>query len=658
MKGFWGKILYVDLTEGICTVEQIEDQVYEKYLSGVGLGAYILHKKIPKGADPLGPDNVLGFVSGILTGAGTLFTGRWMAVCKSPLTGTWGDANCGGNLAPAIKQCGYDGIFFKGISEKPVYLYVDNKGASLKDASHLWGKDAVETEEIVMEECKTKKSPAVACIGEASENLSLISGISNDKGRIAARSGVGAVMGSKKLKAVALVGTKSVNCHNIDEAKELSKTFGSKIKSAKPIPIPGFAMGILGNLMTKSNQVSDMGDPAGMMSSMFKKWGTGSMNQMSVESGDAPIKNWTGTKYDFPKKMSKSTNPGVVGKREVKKYHCNACPLGCGGICKIDDISPYKETHRPEYETVLALGGLSLNKDLKSILYLNELLNRATMDSISTGGTVAFAIECYENGILTKEDTDGLELTWGNTKAIVSLVEKMIKREGIGDLLADGSKIAAQKIGKDADAYAIHAGGQELPMHDSRNDPGFGMHYSVEPTPGRHTIGSFLYYGGFQLWQKDDTLPKPPAKYPRSEHFVPSELNGIKAVACSNYKMVIDGSGVCLFAANLGASFPIFRYLNAVTGWDKTPHEYLEIGRRVQTLRQMFNIREGIDPKSLISNKRANGEPKLNKGHNKDISLDMDKFMEVYWKSIGWNIKTGIPTKESIRELNLIEFVR
>jgi aldehyde:ferredoxin oxidoreductase len=203
-RGYMGKILMVDLSKGEFLEEKIPDEVYEKYLSGLGLAAHVLYQRIPAGADPLGPDNILGFVSGLLTGTGSLFAGRWMVAGKSPLTGTWGDANCGGSFSPAIKRCGYDGIFFKGISDKPVYLYVSNKKIELKDASSLWGKDAIETEELLQEEYGP--SARVAVIGPSGEKLSLISGICNDKGRIAARSGLGSVMGSKKLKAIVLDG--------------------------------------------------------------------------------------------------------------------------------------------------------------------------------------------------------------------------------------------------------------------------------------------------------------------------------------------------------------------------------------------------------------------------------------------------------------------
>jgi aldehyde:ferredoxin oxidoreductase len=263
----------------------------------VGLGAHVLYQHVPAGADALGPDNVLGFVSGLLTRTGALFSGRWMAVAKSPLTGTWGEANCGGTLSPAIKQCGYDGIFFRGIAPRPVYLYVDDGTAELRDASGVWGKDAVEAEEILSNEAAGKR-PAVACLGGAGERRSLIAGISNDRGRMAARSGLGAVMGAKRLKAVVLAGSQKVSCHDRAEIRRLSQECNqSYVAKASLPPMPDSAWAILGQVMgrAKTARLID-----GMMSlAVYKQWGTAVGNQMSVEMGDAPIKNWTGTRLDF-----------------------------------------------------------------------------------------------------------------------------------------------------------------------------------------------------------------------------------------------------------------------------------------------------------------------------------------------------------------------
>ncbi len=637
-KGYMGKVLHVDLSKKTITEEIIDHKVYQNHLSGLGLGAYILYNQIPEGADPLGPDNMIGFLSGLLTGTGSLFTGRWMVVGKSPATGGWGDANCGGTFSPAIKRCGYDGIFFKGISEKPVYLYIDDKVKELRDASEIWGQDAIETEKILKDKASGKK-PKVACIGLAGEKLSLISGISTDYGRMAARSGLGAVMGSKKLKAVVLAGTKRIVPFNRNEIKRLSKICVKWVNFQPPF-IPAFLTAPLGALMrflpftlTQNGMLYKI---------MLKKWGTVSMNQMSPEMGDSPIKNWKGSNKDWGIFKSFSSSPSVFKKREKTKFHCFSCPLGCGGICK--GSGKFKETHKPEYETVLSLGGLCLNKDVDSIFYLNELLNRAGMDTISAGSTVAFAIECYEKNILTKEDTDGIELSWGNSKAITALVEKMIKREGIGDILADGVKPAAAKIKKGSEKLCFHAGGQELPMHDSRNDAGYAIHYCVEPSPGKHTAGSRLYYEMYQLWKVVSNIPKIPVITLKKNKFLADDLQAEIAAANSKFTNVINGAGVCMFGAFLGAKrIRIFDWLNAATGWNYTPDEYMNKGKRIQTLKQAFNIKHGIEPRDFKIGNRVLGNPAQIKGANKNITIDIKKMMSDYWEKFGWDPLTGKP---------------
>lgn len=659
MKGYLGKILIVDLSAGKIKEQIIEDKVYENLLSGVGLGAYVLYNNIPKGADPLGPDNMLGFVSGLLTGTGTVMAGRWMAVCKSPLTDGWGDANCGGTLSPAIKQCGYDGIFFKGISEKPVYLYVDNNGARLKDASHLWGIDAVEAEELLQKENYEKKKPSVAVIGQAGEKMSLISGICNDKGRIAARSGVGAVMGSKKLKAIVLAGSNPIRCEDQETVRDISKEFTAKIRNANlPSIVKGSFLPTLSRIVAKGKTYS----PAdGIMSAyMMKKWGTIFSNAFGLPNGDNPVKNWGGSVVDYNRSYYKNVNPDKIIKREERKYFCYSCVIGCGGVCNIKDISKgeFTHTHKPEYETVNSFGALIMNKDLDTIFYINEILNRAGMDSISAGNTVAYAIECYENGILTKEDTEGLELNWGNSEAILQLVTKMIAREGIGDILADGVKVAARKIGKGSEKYSIHAGGQEPGMHDPRLDPILGIHFSADPTPGRHTVGAGTYYNFLHLWQYVSWAPKVKFRTQKEEDYLSTETVALKSVANSCYKQLVDGIGGCLFAMITGAQhWRVFDYLNAATGWNKTPDDYMKIGKRMQTLRQMFNIREGIDPMSYKMHDRIAGIPPLKEGPIAGKTVPIDQMMREHWRVFGWRSETGVPTPEMIQNLGLDKLI-
>jgi aldehyde:ferredoxin oxidoreductase len=644
--GYMGKVLWVDLGSGQVVEQVIPDRIYDRFLSGMGLAAWLLYHRIPAGADPRGPDNVLGFVAGLLTGTGSLFTGRWMVVAKSPLTGCWGDANCGGNFAPAIKRCGYDAIFITGISPKPVYLVVDAGKARLLDASNLWGRDALETEQILLKKNDCRK-PHVACIGPAGENLSLISGIVNAGGRLAARAGLGAVMGSKRLKAVVCGGAKRIPVKDHRRVKELSRECNDHVKFQPPF-VSGTIAAYMGSIM---RMLPAQMETDGMLYKiMLKKWGTVSMNQMSIEMGDAPIKNWKGTNEDFSGDKTEKINPDIFTETVVSKYFCYSCPLGCGAISL--DKETQQEAHRPEYETVLALGGLCMNENAESIFVLNDMLNRAGMDTISAGGTVAFAMECFENGLITRKDTGGIDLTWGNHEAIVALIEMMIHRRGIGDLLADGVRVAARKIGRGAERYAIHAGGQELAMHDGRLDPGFALHNSVEPAPGRHTVGSQLYYEMFQLWQKIEELPEPWFLYGKGSKYEADAEKTAAAVACSQYINVINGAGCCLFGAFLGTHrLPLFDWLNAATGWEKSPQEYLEMGKQVQTIKQAFNIRHGIRPKDNVASNRSVGIPPQEKGANEGRTVPIQEMMKSYWKAFGWDPDSGEPPPDAIKKL-------
>ena len=648
MKPTTGKVLWVDLTRKTFHEEIIPDEMYRKYLAGIGLGAALLYREMPPKADPLGPDNILGFMPGLLTGAGSFFTGRWMAVAKSPLTGTWGDSNCGGTLALAIKQCGYDGILFKGASKQPVYLLIDANGPQLLDASAYWGKDAVETEDLLIAAHTRKKKPAVAAIGRAGEKLSLISGIVNDRGRLAGRSGLGAVMGSKKLKAVVLNGSQRVGAHDPVKTKLLS------LKCSRDVMLP---LKIL-----PSRIVAGLGHflgwlPLGftqnglLVAGILKKWGSVGTLPASVGMGDTPFKNWDGTKKDMPR-FNQKVDADFVLKTETKKYHCRECPLGCGGIVELE--GKLKESHKLEYETAASFTSMLLIDDIEFAYEMNDLLNREGMDTISAGGTMAFAMECYEKGWITTEDTGGIELTWGNVPAARQVFEQMITRTGFGAVLADGTRLAVKKLKPATAEAAIHAGGQEMAYHDPRLDPGMGLHASVDPTPGRHTTGAQLYYDLYKLWTRVPGLKPVTQFYDKETRYLDDEFRMKGAVAVSNFTQFYNSMGMCYFGMLIGVDrVPIFEWANSVTGWNLKPEEYMQIGHRIQTLRQMFNIREGIDPRSINVNKRLFGDPPQQVGPNKGVSFDLEKLKKGYWREIGWDAETGIPTAATLDQLEL-----
>lgn len=650
MRAYTGKVLWVDLTHGTFLEESLPDEIYRKYLGGIGLGAALLYREMPPGADPLGPDNILGFLPGLLTGAGSFFTGRWMAVGKSPLTGTWGDANCGGTLSLAIKQCGYDGIFFKGISANPVYLVIDSSGPRLLDAAPYWGKDAVESEDLLVAAHTHKKKPAVAVIGQAGEKISLISGICNDRGRLAARSGLGAVMGSKRLKAVVLSGSKRVTAHDPIKTQWLSLKCSRdvmlplKLMPSRLVALFGALIGRLPVGFTQNGLLV-----AGIMA----KWGSIGTLPASVGMGDTPFKNWSGTKKDMPR-FNQQIDPDFVLKTEKQKYHCRACPLGCGGIVELNG----SESHKLEYETAASFTSMLLNDDIALAYELNDLVNRAGMDSISAGGTLAFAMECYEKGLITKKDTNGLELTWGNGAAIREVLHQMIDRRDFGALLTDGSRRAAEKLGHRAADFAIHSGGQEMAYHDPRMDPGMGLHASVDPTPGRHTTGAQLYYDLYRLWTRVPGLQAPLPFYSKESRYAADKFRMQGAVAVSSFTQFYNAMGMCYFGMLAGVDrVPVFEWANSVTGWHLKPEEYMLAGRRIQTLRQAFNIREGVDPRTLKMSKRLFGDPPQEVGPNKGVKFDLDLLMKGYWQEIGWDPMNGIPTRSTLEELDLVDLV-
>ncbi len=516
----------------------------------------------------------------------------------------------------------------------------------------MWGKDAVETEKLLLVRHGQRKQPAVATIGQAGENLSLISGIVNDQGRLAARSGLGAVMGSKMLKAVVLQGSSRVAAHDPLRMKLLSwKCSGDislslRLMNSKIVSLFGALVGWLPLGFTQSGF---------LFGGILAKWGTIGTFPASVAMGDTPFKNWAGTKQDLPR-VNERVDPDLVLKTEKRKYHCRGCPLGCGGIVRLPGKD--QESHKPEYETTASFTTMLLNDNLDLVYELNETLNRAGMDSISAGGAVAFAMECYEKGLITKEDTGGIELVWGNAAAIRTVVSQMINQEGFGARLADGVKKAAETLPYPAQGAAIHAGGQEIAYHDPRLDPGMALHASVDPTPGRHTTGAQLYYDMHRLWTRIPELPQSTPFYAKATRYQPGNGRTKSAVAISNFTQFYNSAGACYMGMLIGVDrVPIFEWMNAATGWDLQPAEYLRIGQRIQTLRQMFNVREGIDPWSLKINRRLLGDPPQDTGPNRGVQFDLDILMKAYWKEIGWDAETGVPLRETLEALEMYEIL-
>lgn len=616
--GYNGRVLVVDLGSGTVREEPLPSQLYRDFIGGVGLGAKLLYQHQPGKVDPLGQQSILGFMPGLLGGTPVPAASRLTIVSKSPLTGGWGDASVGGYIGYELKRAGYDGILFCGVSPKSVYLLIHHGKAELRDASHLWGKDTIETQDVLRREIGDTRL-RVACIGPAGEKLSLISSIIVDKDRAAARSGLGAVMGSKRLKAVAVRGESAVQVVDPAQVRLLQRQFIRDVRETKVKFID-----------------------------TLKTMGTVGTTEGFIVGGATPIKNWSLIGLDALSEAMPSYQPyeSRINRYLVKRTACAGCSIGCGGNVKTEETG---ECPRPEYETVAGFGPMCLNNDMVSIITANGICNRYGVDTISASTTIAFAIECYQRGIITKEDTDGIELTWNNPFAVIAMLRKMVEREGFGAVLADGVKKAAEKIGHGAEEYAIHIGGQEPGFHDPRQLPARGTGYICDPTPGRHTT----FFAGTILERGSSPGPYPELWGSQVELRDYEHKAAIYSVAIK-YEQVIASAGVCKFVMFQG-TFPLIDFISAVTGWDLSPTETLVIGERIQTLRQLFNIREGINPKEFCLPQRAS-QPATT-GPFKGIPVDFEVLRQQYYEAMGWDPQTGYPLKSRLEELGLGDLV-
>jgi aldehyde:ferredoxin oxidoreductase len=596
-RGYMGKLLFVNLSTVEIREETLEESLYRDFIGGYGIGARILYSYQRGGVDPLGSENTLGLVTGPLTGTPATMGCRYTAVAKSPLTGGWGDANAGGYFGPHLKFAGYDGVFLTGVSAEPVYLFIDNGKAELRDASHLWGKDTYETEDTLQAELG--KGAQIACIGPAGEKHSLISCITGARGAAAARSGLGAVMGSKRLKAVAASGNQKVPIAHSEVANRLRQEHVAELRAVNA--------------------------SGGSYFAQRHKYGTSVTTRLQAHSGDAPVKNWGGVGVvDFPDASGLSGDAAIANLE--KRTGCWRCPIGCEGRLK-EGTGEYKYpagTRRPEYETQAAFGTMCLNNNTESIAMANHICNSYGLDTISAGCVIAFAIECYENGLITKADTDGIELTWGNHRSIVAMTEKTAKREGFGDILADGVKVAAEKIGRGADEYAIHIGGQEVAMHDPKliSPPGFRLgqppaaRYQMDATPGRHTQG----FG-------------PPG-------FLHHLLN-VAGLCMMGYHVLADPDKY------------IVGFMSAATGWELSTEELLKAVERIANMRHVFNLREGINPLQWKVHPRIIGSPPQKAGPLAGVTADIEAQVYSNLEALDWDPVTTKPSRKKLLELGL-----
>ncbi len=615
MYGVNGKILHVDLSDRTIREEKLPEDIYRKYLTGYGLGAYILNRDMKAGADPLGEDNILGITTGIFNSHAVPLGGRFQVVAKSPLTGGWGDADCGGKFGPELKNSGYDAVFIRGISPDPVYLKITDGTASIEDASNIWGKDAYETEDLLK---KVEPAGQALVIGVPGEKKLLVASLMNEYGRAAGRSGLGAVMGSKKLKGLIVKGKPAFRPFNLDmlreTIKEIQIAFKKNIDLARP----------------------------------WQMFGTTAGDESSYLAGDTPIKNWAGVCIiDYGADNASKISGEEIARDKIRSYGCAQCTLACGGHIKRNTRYGEIEGHRLEYEGVGAFGGLNMNSDLDSISMAFEICNRSGMDIISVGSAIAFANECYEKGIITKKDV-GFEIGFGKPDAIVKLAGMIGRAEGIGAVLGMGSRYASKKFGMDSGKFAMQVGGQDLPMHDPRLLPSLATTYIADPTPGRHTAGGLGFDEGGKM-----TLPFEYNFPDRSvERYSYTGKGKMQALAVYGTQ-VLNSTGMCMFSTSVWPnSYPYYKLFKAIMGWDVSQEEIMAMGKRIQLLRHMFNAREGINPRKILPPSRMVGEPPLTGGPTANVTVNYRSMVSEYLQEVGID-EDGKPYPEVLKDLSI-----
>ena len=615
MFGLMGKILRVDLAKQSILQEEIPDDMARKFLGGRGLATKYLFDELKPGADPLGPENKLIFMSGLLTGTPSPSASRYSIVTKSPLTGIWAQSSSGGRWGVDLKHSGFDGIIFEGVSEKPVYLIIDNEKAELRDATELWGKNVSETTRLLKGALDDTFN--VAAIGLAGENLVSYAAVMNDLHRAAGRCGVGAVMGSKRLKAIAVRGTKKIE---IAQEKAFQEVAGKQFE-----------------LLNES-----------ILGAGLEAYGTTLVLDMVNVCGGLPTRNWQTGVCPFAEEIN---GESLSEKVLVSPVGCFSCPIKCGRNSEIRK-GPYEgqKGEGPEYETVGTFGAMCDISDLEAITMAHYLCNDYGLDTISCGNTIAFTMECFERGILTKEDSDGLEIAFGDADTMIALVHKIAKREGIGNLLAEGTRHMAQRLGRGSERFAMNVKGLELPAYDSRGAKITGLAFATANRGGDHItayVQAPTYLAAPFLVIEESEIQDPLKENPEEAKVV-KELEDALTV--------FDAAGCCKFMGLALDADEWSAIVATLTGWDFGVEEFRKTGERIYNLERAFNIREGITRADDTLPKRLLEEP-LPEGPAEGQVNNLDILLDPYYEFRGWDKATGKPTPEKLRELGLEEVI-
>ncbi len=614
MEGYTGKILRVDLTKKTIEVEEPDELFYRRYLGGSGLIAYYLLKELRPDVDPLGPDNLLIFAGGPITGVPVAGSGRSAVGGKSPLNGGYGEADVGGFFGAELRRAGFDAVLVRGKADSPVYLWLHDGEAEIRPADHLWGMTTGDCQAAVQEELD-EKAARFALIGPAGEKLVHYACVINDLKHAAGRTGLGAVMGSKNLKCVVARGRAKVPVADEEGVQRLAKYMATTWKD-------------------KSWSMHELGTPGGL---------TGLHAQ-----GKLPTRNFQDGQFEGAEKIG---GEALRDTLLIDRGGCFACPIRCKRVVEVDDEDYVVDSlyGGPEYETIGAFGSNCGVDDLRAISKANEICNAYGLDTISVGMAVSFAMECFENGLLTIEDTGGLELSFGNGAAMVALTQQIADRQGLGELLAEGTDGAAARIGSDAFKYALNTHGQPFPMHECRSRHGQALGYAVSPTGADHmhnmwdeglaqeTVGSG--------WKALGVYTSVPA----------TELNAAKVHAytvTSSHKWLDNALGLCMFIPwTLDEKVELVR---AITGWETNLWELLKVGERSVTLMRLFNLRAGWTRADDRLPERMN-EPHVS-GSVTEAPVDpavLEEAVTQYYVMMGWDAQTGEPHPLKLEELEI-----
>jgi aldehyde:ferredoxin oxidoreductase len=660
--GHLGRVLFVDLTERKHWVESVDEHVYRSYLGGYGLGAWLMWKHFPAGTDPLAPEACFAISSGLMTGLKTPFSGRIQIVGKSPLTGTWADSNSGGSVCSHLRAAGFDAVVVRGKAAEPTLLVIRDGEITFEPAGELWGKEIPETFDAIKTKFGGKRDVGVSAIGPAGEKQQRIASVMNDRYHAFGRQGFGAIYGSKNLKAIVVAGTGEIPLAKPDVFKAICKSITDEYKRDLGVfarfmaymAKPKSWLGWMYRLMTKMGM--KVTAPTGAMRRMWSQRGTTGAVALSIENGDAPIKNWKGVgSRDFPlTKRGMKVDGGAVEKYITKKLSCGDCPMPCKGIVKVKSRN-LTDVRRPDYETIVGFGANILNDDLELITACHDACNRYGIDAVSSSATIAWVCEAVERGVLTPDDLDGIDMRWGNGEGALALTIKMGTGEGCGAWLGQGSKRAAAHVGKNSDEFAVHVHGSEPAYHDSRFSSLMGVTFIADPTPGRHTAGSASWN---EVFGAGFSLPKGAEKKDWNVKWKGTEGKGKAQALHSNAHQVMNGLGLCMFTMLTG-SLPWADLLDAATGWGLTEADLLVCGERIQNLRAAFNRREGIKPADFKPHRRmlGEGDDALDAGPLKGVRVALPVLKDDYYTSMHWNPRSGNLAKARASELGMSELL-